>query len=635
MIGLAGLLGSGRTELARLLFGADTADTGEVVIRSERRRLRSPRHAIDRKVAFSSEDRKAEGVIGDLTVRDNMLLALQASPRLGCGRSRRPPGRAGRRSYIEALDIRPRDPTALMRNLSGGNQQKVLLARWLITEPELLILDEPTRGIDIGAKAQIQSSVAELAAQGMAVVFISAELEEVLRLSDRLVVHARPGKIDERPNDDVSVSDVLEIIAGETRAEEGPCLRHHRPPAVLRHQLVWPVLALIALLVVNVIAKPELLRHPDAGRPPLRQPHRHRAQRRADAAGRAGHDPGHRHPRHRPLRRRGRRDLGAPSPAPTSSAAGDAGALTTAVMACTYALAVCVRARRLERLPGLGARHPADHRDPGPDGRRPRHLDGRSPTARSPRSPTLLQRPRPRATCSTLPVAFLSRSPVFALTALLTRRTALGMLIEAVGINPEASRLAGVRSRTIIWTVYVFSGSVRRHRRPDDRRQHQLGERQQPGPVDRAGRHPGRRHRRHLAGRRPVLPDRHPHRRAVHPDAGPHRQQHRDPVGAQLPLQGARRDRRVPAPVAEVPRAASGCDGPAAPGPTTGTRPREGRSIPHEHRHRPRRRPVWDRVRGYSPPPRYLPLLATLALFIGMFAIGGVRYELRRPARCS
>ncbi|SDC89296.1 sugar ABC transporter ATP-binding protein [Nocardioides lianchengensis] len=221
VIGIAGLLGSGRTELARLLFGADTVDTGELTFRSERRRLRSPRHAIDRKIAFSSEDRKAEGVVGDLTVADNMLLALQASR----GWLRPIPQSTRTRlvdEYIQALDIRPADPSALMRNLSGGNQQKVLLARWLITEPEVLILDEPTRGIDIGAKAQIQAKVAELAAEGLSVVFISAELEEVLRLSDRLVVMRDRRKIDERPNYDVSVSDVLEIIAGEARSEQQP-----------------------------------------------------------------------------------------------------------------------------------------------------------------------------------------------------------------------------------------------------------------------------------------------------------------------------------------------------------------------------------------------------------------------------
>jgi simple sugar transport system ATP-binding protein len=215
VIGIAGLLGSGRTELARLLFGADTADGGELEIRSTRHKLRTPRHAIDRKIGFSSENRRSEGVIEDLTVADNMLLALQASrgwlrPIPASTRTRLV------REYIEALDIRPADPQALMRTLSGGNQQKVLLARWLVTQPEVLILDEPTRGIDIGAKAQIQQLVADLARNGMSVVFISAELEEVLRLSDRLVVMRDRRKVDERPNDDdLTVSGVLEIIAGE------------------------------------------------------------------------------------------------------------------------------------------------------------------------------------------------------------------------------------------------------------------------------------------------------------------------------------------------------------------------------------------------------------------------------------
>ena len=219
VVGIAGLLGSGRTELARLLFGADVADTGDFEVRNHKGRLRSPRHAIERKIAFSSENRRAEGVIADLSVADNMVLALQAA------RGWMRPIPAATRSrlvneYIKALDIRPADPNALMRNLSGGNQQKVLLARWLITQPELLILDEPTRGIDIGAKAQIQQLVADLAREGMAVLFISAELEEVLRLSDRLVVMRDRRKIHERPNRDVSVHDVLEIIAGAANDEE-------------------------------------------------------------------------------------------------------------------------------------------------------------------------------------------------------------------------------------------------------------------------------------------------------------------------------------------------------------------------------------------------------------------------------
>jgi simple sugar transport system ATP-binding protein len=213
VVGVAGLLGSGRTELARLLVGADAADTGEVQVRGATRSWRTPRHAIGAGVAFSSEDRRAEGVVGDLSVADNMVLALQARR----GWLRPVPQRtkdALVQRYIEALDIRPADPDALMRNLSGGNQQKVLLARWLITEPRLLVLDEPTRGIDVGAKAQIQQLVAELAAEGMAVVFISAELEEVLRLADRVVVMRDRRKVAEQVNDDLEVADVLRTIAG-------------------------------------------------------------------------------------------------------------------------------------------------------------------------------------------------------------------------------------------------------------------------------------------------------------------------------------------------------------------------------------------------------------------------------------
>ncbi len=187
VIGLAGLLGSGRTEAARLLFGADQSDGGTLRIEGAETVLRSPRDAIAHGIAFCSENRKTEGLVGELTVRENIVLALQAARGW-----LRPLSRTAQDAYalrwIRALDIRPGNPEALVRNLSGGNQQKVLLARWLITDPKLLILDEPTRGIDIGAKAEIQKLVANLAEDGMAVLFISAELEEVLRLSHRVGV---------------------------------------------------------------------------------------------------------------------------------------------------------------------------------------------------------------------------------------------------------------------------------------------------------------------------------------------------------------------------------------------------------------------------------------------------------------
>jgi monosaccharide-transporting ATPase len=212
VVGLAGLLGSGRTELARLLFGADHADSGSVSVEGRPVRLRSPLQAIAERIAFSSEDRKGEGIVADLTVRDNLVLALQARR----GWARRIPRRTSDElvdRWIAALDIRPTDPDVLIRNLSGGNQQKVLLARWLLTEPRLLILDEPTRGIDVGAKAQIQKLVVDLAADGMAVVFISAELEEVLRLSDRVAVLRDRHKIAELPRADASMEQVMELIA--------------------------------------------------------------------------------------------------------------------------------------------------------------------------------------------------------------------------------------------------------------------------------------------------------------------------------------------------------------------------------------------------------------------------------------
>ncbi|MFC8448286.1 sugar ABC transporter ATP-binding protein [Kitasatospora sp. NPDC057223] len=187
VIGLAGLLGSGRTEAARLLFGADGNDAGTVRIEGAPAALRTPRAAISHGIAFCSENRKTEGLVGELTVRENIVLAMQAARGWTRPLSRARQDELALR-WIRALQIRPDNPEALVRNLSGGNQQKVLLARWLITDPKLLILDEPTRGIDIGAKAEIQRLVARLAEEGMSVVFISAELEEVLRLSHRVAV---------------------------------------------------------------------------------------------------------------------------------------------------------------------------------------------------------------------------------------------------------------------------------------------------------------------------------------------------------------------------------------------------------------------------------------------------------------
>lgn len=213
VLGLAGLLGSGRTEMARLFFGADRPDKGSLRVAGSVGSIHSPRQAIDQGIAFCSENRKTEGIIDDLTVRENIVLALQASK----GWFRRIPRKRQKEiaeAYISLLNINPRDPEQLIRHLSGGNQQKVLLARWLLTEPKLLILDEPTRGIDIGSKAEIQKLVLSLAQKGVSVLFISSELEEVLRVSQRIVVLRDRRKVKEMTGPEMNQQQVMQAIAG-------------------------------------------------------------------------------------------------------------------------------------------------------------------------------------------------------------------------------------------------------------------------------------------------------------------------------------------------------------------------------------------------------------------------------------
>ncbi|GAB3147671.1 sugar ABC transporter ATP-binding protein [Microbacterium neimengense] len=216
VVGFAGLLGAGRTELARLIMGADRADSGTVRIRGKKANVASPVAGLANRIAYSTENRRDDGIIGDLSVRENIMLALQAKR----GWLRRVPARevdALVKTYMERFSVRPNDPDRPIRLLSGGNQQKVLLGRWLATEPELLLLDEPTRGIDVGAKADIQETVAELAEGGMGVVFISSELEEVVRLSERIVILKDHDKIGEVVNGpDVTAERIVSIIAAET-----------------------------------------------------------------------------------------------------------------------------------------------------------------------------------------------------------------------------------------------------------------------------------------------------------------------------------------------------------------------------------------------------------------------------------
>jgi simple sugar transport system ATP-binding protein len=187
VVGIAGLLGSGRTELANLLFGVTSPDSGSLVVRGQPMQHFSPLESLKHGIALCPEDRKAEGIIGDLTIRENIILALQA--RYGWFKHlRRDRQYEIADRYIRLLGIVTPSADQLVRNLSGGNQQKVILARWLATDPDVLILDEPTRGIDVGAKAEIQKLVLDLAGEGKAIVFISSELDEVLRTSQRVIV---------------------------------------------------------------------------------------------------------------------------------------------------------------------------------------------------------------------------------------------------------------------------------------------------------------------------------------------------------------------------------------------------------------------------------------------------------------
>jgi simple sugar transport system ATP-binding protein len=212
VVGIAGLLGSGRSEMAGLIFGIEAPDSGSLTVHGEKVNRFSPSESLKRGVALCPEDRKVEGVVGELTIRENIILALQA--RYGWFKfiSTQKQYEIAQK-FIRLLGIVTPSPDQLVKNLSGGNQQKVILARWLATSPQVLILDEPTRGIDVGAKAEIQKLVLELAEEGMSILFISSELEEVLRVSQRVVVLHDRKKVAEYTGD-VDDQTIIYSMAG-------------------------------------------------------------------------------------------------------------------------------------------------------------------------------------------------------------------------------------------------------------------------------------------------------------------------------------------------------------------------------------------------------------------------------------
>ena len=213
VIGLTGLLGSGRSELVRTIYGADKADSGVLKVKGKDTKISSPLDAMKAGMAYLPEDRKKEGIIADLSVRENIILALQAKRGMFKLLSRKQMEEFADK-YIDLLQIKTASRETPIKSLSGGNQQKVIIARWLLTNPVYLFLDEPTRGIDIGTKTEIQKLVLQLADEGKAVTFISSEIEEMLRTCSRMAVLRDGKKVGEIEEEDLSQESIMKAIAG-------------------------------------------------------------------------------------------------------------------------------------------------------------------------------------------------------------------------------------------------------------------------------------------------------------------------------------------------------------------------------------------------------------------------------------
>ncbi|MEA4861136.1 Fructose import ATP-binding protein FruK [bioreactor metagenome] len=210
--GFAGLLGSGRSESVRAIFAADKVTGGEVRMKGKRVKIKTPLHAIKQGIGYLPEDRKDDGIIYDLSVRDNIILTLQVLKGFFKPFSLKQ-AQAFAEEYIEKLNIKTPTANTPIKSLSGGNQQKVILARWLLTNPEYLILDEPTRGIDVGTKVEIQKLVIQLAASGMSLTFISSEIDEMIRTCSRLIVMKDREIVAELRGMELTENEVMNVIA--------------------------------------------------------------------------------------------------------------------------------------------------------------------------------------------------------------------------------------------------------------------------------------------------------------------------------------------------------------------------------------------------------------------------------------
>jgi galactofuranose transport system ATP-binding protein len=212
VLGLAGLLGSGRTEIARIIFGCDIPDSGEIMVKGKRLELHSPTDAVSQGMAFCTENRREEGIFPNMSVQSNIVAcALSNLTTLGFIDDRR--RREVSRDYIRKLAIKTSSASQLVKKLSGGNQQKVILSRWLAMNPELIILDEPTRGIDVGGKREIEILIGEFSRRGIGVLFISSELSELVRNCDRIIVLRDGRAVGELLGDDIDEKSIMWTIA--------------------------------------------------------------------------------------------------------------------------------------------------------------------------------------------------------------------------------------------------------------------------------------------------------------------------------------------------------------------------------------------------------------------------------------
>ncbi len=211
--GFTGLLGSGRSECVRAIFGADHVIGGKVKKNGKEIKITKPIDAMKNGIAYLPEDRKNDGIIGDLSVRENIIFAMQVMRGFFRPLSKAEANKYAE-EYIKLLDIKTASADTPIKSLSGGNQQKCILARWLLTHPDYLILDEPTRGIDIGTKVDIQKLVLKLASEGMSVTFISSETDEMLRTCSRLIVMRDRKVVGELSGEDLTQNKIMSTIAG-------------------------------------------------------------------------------------------------------------------------------------------------------------------------------------------------------------------------------------------------------------------------------------------------------------------------------------------------------------------------------------------------------------------------------------